>query len=240
MRASHAAAATLLLCGLGARGADDTSPPVITHTHVARGDRGKPTVVTARITDESKIFPQVFFRFGSSGAYEKPLDMKPVKGQKAQWTATLPAPPANVLEYYIEAYDEFGNGPARAGDPEKPFRIDFAPVQIVQTPPAAPAAAAAAASPAPAAQGGRTWTWIVGGTGLGLLIGGIVANPLGSPRATALDVAGATLLAGGVALYFIEAPRQPASAGPREPHAAAGMAFRPVSGGGALSVGGRF
>src|SRR5919204_5214274 len=132
MRASATAAAVILLCGASAR-ADDTSPPVISHSPISRGERGKPTTLTARITDESKIFPQVFFRFGSSGNYEKPLDMKAVRGQKGQWTATLPPPPGNTIEYYIEAYDEFGNGPARAGDADKPFRIDFAPVQIVDT-----------------------------------------------------------------------------------------------------------
>jgi len=42
--------------------------------------------------------------------------MKAVRGQKGQWTATLPPASSNVLEYYIEAYDEFGNGPARAGE----------------------------------------------------------------------------------------------------------------------------
>jgi len=138
--ATAAAAAVLLFCGAAAR-ADDTTPPVIAHAPVSRGDRGKQTPVFAKITDESKIFPQVFFRFGTSGTYEKPLDMKPVKGQKTQWSASLPPSPANVVEYYIEAYDEFGNGPARAGEPDRPFRIDFGPLETVQVPPL-PAAAA--------------------------------------------------------------------------------------------------
>src|SRR2546429_8754130 len=106
MRASHSAAAILLLCSIAARGEDDTSPPVISHTPVTRGEGGKPTVLTARITDESKIFPQVFFRSDASGPYEKPLDMKAVKGQRNQWTATLPAPSGNGIEYHIEADDE--------------------------------------------------------------------------------------------------------------------------------------
>jgi hypothetical protein len=206
---------------------------------VTRGERGKPTVLTARITDESKIFPQVFFRSDASGPYDKPLDMKAVKGQKNQWTATLPPPSGNAIEYYLEAYDEFGNGPARAGDPDNPFRIDFAPVQIVQTQPAGPLSSDG--PPQPRAARGRFWTWLVGGTGLGLLAGGIVANPLGSPRATALDIAGATLLAGSVALYFIEAPREESgTSAPRGSRAQLGMSAGPVAGGGALCVGGRF
>jgi len=58
--------------------------------------QGKQTPVFAKITDESKIFPQVFFRFGPASPYEKPVDMKQVRGQKNQWGANLPAPPGNV------------------------------------------------------------------------------------------------------------------------------------------------
>ena len=196
-------------------------------------------MLTARITDESKIFPQVFFRFGSSGNYEKPLDMKAVKGQKGQWTASLPPPTGNTIEYYIEAYDEFGNGPARSGDPEKPFRIDFAPVQIVQTQPVLPLPSDRTSSER--LGGGRFWTWVVGGTGLGLLTGGIVADPLGT-RATVLDVVGASLLAGSVALYFIEAPNHGASRSPAErgQRAQLGMMAAPGDRGGVFGLVGRF
>jgi hypothetical protein len=189
----------------------------------------------ARITDESKIFPQIFFRFGPGSAYEKPIDMKPVKGQKSQWGGNLPPPPGNVIEYYIEAYDEFGNGPARAGDPDRPFRVDFGPLQTAHEQPTLPL---------PTVQrphgggGGRLWTWLVGGTGLGLLTGGLVANPLGA-RATALDVAGGTLIAAGIALYFIEGPKDsPAPAGERRAELRVGAS--PLPGGGALGLAGRF
>jgi len=235
MRASCSAAAVLFLCGASAR-AEDTDAPVIAHAPVARGERGKATTLTARITDESKIFPQVFFRFGSSGPYQKPLDMKPVKGQKAQWSATLPPPAGNSIEYYLEAYDEFGNGPARAGEAERPFRIDFAPVQIVQTVLPVSSDVPAAARPG----GGRFWTWVVGGTGLGLLAGGIVANPLGT-RATVLDVAGGTLLAASVGLYFIEASKQGGPPGPtRGLRSQLGVMAAPAERGGLLCVAGRF
>jgi hypothetical protein len=231
-----AAAAVLVFCA--AARADDSAPPVISHAPVTRGDRGKQTAVFAKITDESKIFPQVFFRFGPASPYEKPIDMKQVKGQKNQWGANLPAPPGNVLEYYIEAYDEFGNGPARAGDPDRPFRIELGPAQNAQEQPTLPLPALPRTGAG--GGGGRLWTWLVGGTGLGLLIGGLVANPLGA-RATALDIAGATLIAGGVALYFIEAPKDatgPAGAGARRATVAIGVAS--VSNGGAVALLGRF
>ena len=236
MRAIFCAAAVLLLCGAAAR-ADDTSPPVISHSPVSRGEKGKQTPVFARITDESKIFPQIFYRFGVGSAYEKPIDMKPVRGQRNQWGGNLPPPPGNVIEYYIEAYDEFGNGPARAGDPDRPFRIDFGPPQTAQE--ATLPLPTAAAGPAAARGGGRVWTWLVGGTGLGLLTGGIVAHPLGSPRATALDIAGGTLIAASIALYFIEAPKD--SRGPGGARRAdLEMGAAPLPGGGALALVGRF
>jgi hypothetical protein len=233
-----AAAAAMLLLGGAAARADDTSPPVITHTPVSRGEKGKQTPVFAKVTDESKIFPQVFFRFGPASAYEKPIDMKQVKGQRNQWGANLPAPPGNVIEYYIEAYDEFGNGPARAGDPDRPFRIDFGPVEIVQAPPLPPPSAVAVAPAAGQPGRGRQWTWLVGGLGVGLLTGGIVANPLGSPRATALDIAGGALIAASAVLYFVEAPKAPPPppAGGRRTQ----VGIAPLPEGGALALSGRF
>jgi hypothetical protein len=147
-----------------------------------------------------------------------------------------------VVEYYIEAYDEFGNGPARAGDPDRPFRVDFGPLQAAQEQPTLPLPALPRTGTAPG--GGRLWTWLVGGTGLGLLTGGLVANPLGA-RATALDIVGATLIAGGVALYFIEAPKNapgPAGAGARRAEIAVGVAPLAAggAGGGAVALLGRF
>jgi hypothetical protein len=229
----------LSAAALAAAVLDDTNPPVIAHTPVTRAERGKQTPVFAKITDESKIFPQIFFRFGPGSPYEKPIDMKPVRGQRNQWGGNLPAPPGNVLEYYIEAYDEFGNGPARAGEPDRPFRIDFGPVQAAQEP-TLPLPVGAAPQRSSGAGGGRLWTWLAGGAGVGLLVGGIVANPLGA-RATALDVAGATLLAASVALYFIEAPRPaPAPSDARERKAELRLGAVPAAGGGAVALAARF
>lgn len=238
MRAIFPAAAAMLLLGGAAARADDTSPPVISHAPVSRGEKGKQTPLFAKVTDESKIFPQVFFRFGPASAYERPMDMKPLKRQRNQWGANLPPPPGNVIEYYIEAYDEFGNGPARAGDPDRPFRIDFGPVETVQAPPLPSAAAVAAAPAAVQPSRGRQWTWLVGGLGVGLLTGGIVANPLGSPRATALDIAGGTLIAASAVLYFVEAPKAPPPPPGGSRRLQVGIA--PLPEGGALALSGRF
>src|SRR6195952_430856 len=117
------AAAMLALVLAGPAFAADTAAPVIEHAPVASAPAGSKWVqLFAKVTDESKFFPQVFFRYGP-GDYQKPLDMKAVKGQKNQFGANVPVK-GDVLEYYLEAYDELGNGPARSGDPEKPWRVD--------------------------------------------------------------------------------------------------------------------
>ena len=177
---SFAAAAAVLLVTLAAR-ADDTAAPVVAHTPVKSVAAGTKFVqVFARITDESKFYPQTFYRY-APGEYAKPIDMKAVKGQKDQFGANVPVQ-GRYVEYYIEAYDEFGNGPGRAGDPEHPFRVETGEAAPVEAPVARaePAPLRLAPRPAPAVQaapsGGRTWTWIVGGVGLGALAGGLLAG----------------------------------------------------------------
>jgi hypothetical protein len=194
MRALAAASFALLLAS--AVRAEDTAAPLIEHKPVTSTERGAKYVeIFARITDQSKFFPQVFYRYGS-GSFEKPLDMKPVKGKKDEYGAAVPVK-GDLVEYYIEAYDEYGNGPGRAGDPEKPYRVDTtgeggavaaappapapAPKKVEPPPPAPPPVRrvpppAAATATARAPSGGRTWTWVVGGTGLGMLTGGLLAG----------------------------------------------------------------
>ncbi len=177
---SFVAAAAVLLLAFAARAAD-TAAPVVAHTPVKSITAGARFVqVFARITDESKFYPQVFYRY-APGDYAKPVDMKPVKGQKDQFGGNVPVQ-GPYVEYYLEAYDEFGNGPGRAGDPDHPFRVDTGG-EVAQAEPAParaqPAPLRLAPKPTPVAQapsGGRTWTWIVGGVGLGSLAGGLLAG----------------------------------------------------------------
>ena len=254
MASRTASLLALALFASTAARADDTAAPVISHTPIRYTERGAKFVqVFAKITDESKFFPQVFYRYGA-GEYQKPLDMKPVKGQKDSYGANIPVK-GDVAQYYIEAYDELGNGPGRSGDPDKPWKVDtsgqggmvaeVAPPPVVRpTPPPAPAPRfePTPAPPPPRRQpvaqasGGRTWTWIVGGVGLGALAGGLIAgnemksedkvyseqllkapgadynalkaqydaNKSLGQKATILTIAGAVLIAGSIALYFVE------------------------------------
>src|SRR5712691_497630 len=175
MRALAAASFALLLTS--AVRAEDTAAPVIEHKPVTSTERGvKFVAVFAKITDESKFFPQVFFRYGA-GPFEKPLDMKRVMGQKDMWGANIPIK-GDLVEYYVEAYDELGNGPGRAGDPDKPFRVDTSgeppvvvsaqPPPVAATPPPPPPKRiepAPAPPPPPrrttvaSTSRGHTWTW---------------------------------------------------------------------------------
>lgn len=262
--------------------------PVVTHTPVTTAAPGGFVKVMARVTDEVKVFPQVFFRYDPSGQYEKALDMKPVKGERHLYGANIPTRGA-VVEYYVEAYDELGNGPGRAGSPEAPLHVAVGtdePRASAPPPTAVPPASTSLQPPssstrrAPSSQAetgrapARIWTWAVGGTGLGLLTGGLLAglaaktandaynarlkDPQNNPvtlqsqydaargmgsKATILTIAGAVLVAGGVALYFLE----PGLNG-TEKHGGVALASEPgisvaaapVEGGGAVAVAGRF
>src|SRR5439155_5309935 len=85
--------------------------------------------------------------------------------------------------------------PGRASDTEKPYRVETtgeggaiaaapapAPAPKKAEPPPAPPPVRrstpppAATSTARAPSGGRTWTWVAGGTGLGMLAGGLLAG----------------------------------------------------------------
>lgn len=229
-----AAASAALLIAPAAR-ADDVAPPVITHKAPAAGTlpKGKPFTVSAKIVDESKFFPQVFFRYGP-GAYEKPVDMRKAAGAKDIWEADVPYK-GDAVDYYIEAYDEFGNGPARAGDPDSPFRVKLGaeappPPPVAKATPAPAQAPASSASSAPSSSSlrpapmgatasaggskGRTWTWVTGGVGLGLLTGGLLAGMAvkSADDAFALAVKGNTAPGGGATLGNVAALQAQADA----------------------------
>lgn len=226
-----AAASAALLLSPAAR-ADDVTPPVITHKAPAAGSlpKGKPFTVTAKIIDESKFFPQIFFRYGP-GAYEKPVDMRKAAGAKDMWEADVPYK-GDTVDYYIEAYDEFGNGPARSGDPDAPFRVKLGaeapppPPPVAKAAPApsqAPASSASSSSLRPAPMGatasaggskGRTWTWVTGGVGLGLLTGGLLAGLAvkSADDAIALAVKGNPSPGGGSTVGNLAALREQADA----------------------------
>jgi hypothetical protein len=134
----------------GSAHATDVTAPVIAHTPVTAPPQGD-IHIQAKVTDESKVFPQVFWRV-PRGTYASPIDMKPVRGEKHMWSATIPRKDTSDIEYYLEAYDEYGNGPARAGDVDAPIKVGGAPAVAAAPPPPPAPAPVVHAAPPPAAK----------------------------------------------------------------------------------------
>ena len=112
---------------------DDTEPPKIEHTPIAKALRGVPLKLEAIITDnKSGVFnPQACFRNVYNIEYEcTPLV---VVGQD-KYAVELPAKAVtDGFAYFLEAFDHASNGPARSGAPEVPHSVsieDPAPPQI--------------------------------------------------------------------------------------------------------------
>jgi hypothetical protein len=107
--------------------AADTSPPVIKHTPVTKVTRGENLIVMAHMKDDSAIFgATLWYRAPNTTLYASAEMIR--KGEDL-WGASIPV--TSDIEYYIEAYDEFGNGPSWAGSPKTPFLVkiaDAAPV----------------------------------------------------------------------------------------------------------------
>ena len=120
-----------------ANGPVDDDPPTIAHTAIAKAMKNKPLVFTARMQDPSGIFqPVLYLRKRGTGDYI-PIKMIGSKVTQGDYAVEADAKLISVdLEYYIECYDNAGNGPARAGSPDNPFTIKLesppAPIVVVK------------------------------------------------------------------------------------------------------------
>jgi hypothetical protein len=104
---------------------DDTIPPVINHVPVDRVEAQQPVEVKAEITDESGIFqPTVYYRKAGTASFSTVT----MENKGDHYLAIIPQfVVTGELEYFIEAFDSFGNGPSRVGSPEAPLLIKFGP-----------------------------------------------------------------------------------------------------------------
>jgi hypothetical protein len=95
--------------------AADSEPPVIDHEEVQVARAGQALPVRAAITDPSGVFdPTILYRVGDNAPFLR-ASMREVEG--GVFEGEIPeAFVREGLEYFIEAYDEEGNGPARFGD----------------------------------------------------------------------------------------------------------------------------
>ena len=124
---------------------EDNDPPVLTHTPVTAAKKNKPLTIIAHATDPSGVFgPILYLRKKGLPATEYiPMRMLPARsGAPGDYSLEIPAALVSVgaLEYYLEAWDSAGNGPARAGSAESPLPIKVEEEKKIVIKPAEPAA----------------------------------------------------------------------------------------------------
>src|SRR2546422_7872429 len=115
------------------------APPAITHAALTQALKGKPVEINARLVGDTGVQGAVvMFRHAGDKEY-KALPMGNIGGD--DYTATIPAAmTTSDLEYYVEAFDQYGNGPARSGAPNVPYALrimDPAPVAVPASAPVA-------------------------------------------------------------------------------------------------------
>ncbi|HUJ28277.1 MAG TPA: PEGA domain-containing protein [Myxococcales bacterium] len=102
---------------------EDTDPPVLTHDVITKAVRSQPLALTARIVDERSgvATPQACWK----NLYKKDFTCLPM-GKTGEDTYGIQVPAKDVndgFSYYLEAYDNNDNGPARSGAPELPNAV---------------------------------------------------------------------------------------------------------------------
>src|SRR5438270_7523872 len=110
----------IALCLAFSARADDTKPPQI--SEVRAGAKGGQVQVEARITDETGVLSAICHHRSPGGRVE---DSPMVKNDFDDvFRASFPGGPDT--EYWIEASDLLGNGPATYGSPAKAFAVGSA------------------------------------------------------------------------------------------------------------------
>ena len=117
-------------------GGEDLDPPNLAHEPVTHAPRGKPLRIDVHVTDPSGVFQVVLFLRKQATADFIPIRFVADKITMGNYTVEVPTALISVpLEYYIETYDTLGNGPARAGSPERPLPIKIdEPIVVVEEP----------------------------------------------------------------------------------------------------------
>jgi hypothetical protein len=95
----------------------DTTPPTVCHEPITEARRGEVVTLRALIEDPSgTAFNKVFIRFKG----EAPL-VRYLEQDGPFWSIKVRA--REEFDYWFEAYDVFGNGPARDGAAEQPHHV---------------------------------------------------------------------------------------------------------------------
>lgn len=206
----------LIVAAPASASAADTLMPTIVHEACLEYEEDKPFVVRARFEDESQLYdPQLVYRLRPSSRWKQTQFAKEAGSE--DFTATIePNDPAGPIEYFIQVFDEHGNGPARIGSIDSPIEVlparRPAPCQQI---PAETAVTVTESSARSAAGGGDAW--VAGGAtspGGPTAVTGTAPPPApgtcdGENRPLYCEpwlwaVAGSVVLTGaGVAVYFL-------------------------------------
>ncbi|MFC1610677.1 hypothetical protein ACFL6C_06955 [Myxococcota bacterium] len=101
----------------------DTLMPRIVHEACGEFAKSQPFEIRARFEDESQLFdPKVIYRTRTDSHWKHAPFIKDARTEN--FVATIRAKELRgPVEYFIEVFDEYGNGPARMGSPEAPIRV---------------------------------------------------------------------------------------------------------------------
>lgn len=102
--------------------AADTAAPQVIHESCETFTRGQPLTIIARFHDESAIWDaKIAYRTRGQKKWRTiPMSLDSDTGN---YEATIPAAQLRGhIEYFVEVFDELGNGPARLGDRSHPLR----------------------------------------------------------------------------------------------------------------------
>jgi hypothetical protein len=103
---------------------EDNDPPALAHTPITHAPRGKSLRVEAHAADPAGVNQVILYLRRQGGSDYIPLKFVADKNAVGDYSVEVPtALMSTNLEYYIETYDNLGNGPTRAGSPERPLPI---------------------------------------------------------------------------------------------------------------------
>ena len=103
--------------------AEDLIPPQIVHEPCEEYQVGEPFGIWARFYDDSPIFdPKVVYHPIGVDEWQSAPFVKQMGSE--DFLAEIPVTALRGgMEYFIEVFDENGNGPARYGGPDVPIRV---------------------------------------------------------------------------------------------------------------------
>ncbi len=126
-RAALGCAALLVLLSSAARAQE--LAPHLDHQPISKAVQGEPVVLRAIISSpigRPIAEPTAFVRLAGVTRFSR-VAMTPDATVRNLFHARLPEGLiSGDFDYYLEAFDADGNGPARAGSPEAPFRVTVA------------------------------------------------------------------------------------------------------------------